>query len=290
MPNPRDIRKKISGVKNTQQITRAMKMVSTAKLRKAMERLNSTKFYLTKLEDLMSDLQGVLGDRSVLQQYAARPVNCAGIVVVTGDRGLCGSFNSDIIKAALRHIQQLPAQEKRLITFGRKGYDFFRRRQWPIISSYSEMNGNLDSDGIRAAARDAVALFLQDCFDELWIVFADFVTVLERKVIIKRLLPLDPITTTRKRQHVLTHELMFDPSPEVIFDALIPRFVEGLFLRAVLESATSEQAARMIAMGAATDKADEIISELTLFFNRTRQAIITKELSEVVAGADALSG
>ena len=290
MPNPRDIRKKISGVKNTQQITRAMKMVSTAKLRKAMERLNSTKFYLTKLEDLMSDLQGVLGDRSVLQQYAARPVNCAGIVVVTGDRGLCGSFNSDIIKAALRHIQQLPAQEKRLITFGRKGYDFFRRRQWPIISSYSEMNGNLNSDGIRAAARDAVALFLQDCFDELWIVFADFVTVLERKVIIKRLLPLDPITTNRKRQHTLTHELMFDPSPEVIFDALIPRFVEGLFLRAVLESATSEQAARMIAMGAATDKADEIISELTLFFNRTRQAIITKELSEVVAGADALSG
>ncbi len=290
MPNPRDIRKKISGVRNTQQITRAMKMVSTAKFRKALDRLNSTKFYLEKLEDLMNDLQQVIGDRSVLQQYAARTVKCAGVVVVTGDRGLCGSFNSDILKAALRLLQQLNAPEKKLITFGRKGYDYFRRRPWSIINSYSEMNGNLDADGIRTAARDAVSLFLHNCFDELWIVFADFVTVLERKVIIKRLLPLDPTAEPTGRHRVRVHDVLFDPSPEVLFGALVPRFIEGLFMRAVLESATSEQAARMIAMGAATDKADEIISDLTLFFNRTRQAGITKELSEVVAGADALSG
>ena len=290
MPNPRDIKKKISGVKNTQQITRAMKMVSTAKLRKAMERLNSTKFYLNKLEDMVIDLQAVLGDTAVMQQYAARPVNCVGVVIVTGDRGLCGSFNTDIIKAALRHLKKIEAPEKRLITFGRKGHDYFKKRQWPILNSYSELNGNLDADGIRAAAKDAVQLFLQDIFDELWIVYSDFVTVLERKIIIKRLLPLEPFVSRGSRQKTRTHEVLFDPSPQVIFDALIPRFVEGLFLRAVLESSTAEQAARMIAMGAATDKADEIVEELTLYYNRTRQAIITKELSEVVAGTDALSG
>ncbi|MBF0499586.1 MAG: ATP synthase F1 subunit gamma [Candidatus Riflebacteria bacterium] len=291
MANIRDVKKKIGGVKGTQQITRAMKMVATAKLRRAIERLNATKFYLEKLEDLVADLRLAAGaDSKIHPLFDSRPVKNTAVVLVTGDRGLCGSFNHDLFKYTVKFMDKLPENGRHLILIGRKGHEFFRRKNIPILGYHSDLSGPADQDGVRLAARNAIKFYTTGLIDELHIVYTGYVSALERHITSRRLLPLEDHTLVSVKSVRRSCGILFDPSPEKILGSLIPRYVEGLFLRALLESAASEHGARMVAMGAATDRADEIISQLTLSYNRTRQAIITKELSEVIAGAEALAG
>ncbi|MBF0408803.1 MAG: ATP synthase F1 subunit gamma [Candidatus Riflebacteria bacterium] len=292
MPNIRDIKKKTVGVKNTQQITRAMKMVSTAKLRQATVRLSATRLYLQKLEEIVSDVREVLSeDAPVKTVYDGRPVKSSGVIIIAGERGLCGSFNSDIFKSSLTFLESLGDKKRCIFPVGNKTRDFFKRLPcYPIAGFDFPVNSISSVDVVRQAAKIAMDKYISQEIDELYIIYSAYISALERKIIRKKLLPLDSVKkAVRSDKRPVAREMFFDPSPEALLSSLIPRYIEGLFMRALLESAASEQSARMIAMGAATDRAEDIISQLTLTYNRTRQAVITKELSEVIAGADSLS-
>lgn len=292
MPTQKDIRKKISGVKSTQQITRAMKMMSTAKLRRAMDKLNAMRFYLEKLEQMVCALCGAIEDpdlHPIFQQHKTR--RSSGIILITGDRGLCGSFNHDLIKQTQVLLKERKDMNCRLFLIGRKGYEFFKRRETDGIAMdyFPDLLSHPDADSIRLAAKNFLSFYNTNAIDELFIVYTGSVSALERKIIVKKMLPFEARHFQTATHRHATLDFEFDPSPEVILNSLIPRYIEGIFLRGILESSSAEQGARMIAMGAATDRADEMISEMTLLYNRIRQAAITKELSEVIGGVDALA-
>lgn len=292
MPTQKDIRKKIGGVKNTQQITRAMKMMSTAKLRRAMDKLNAMRFYLEKLEQMVSALCGAIEKPDLHPIFQAHKTRrSCGIILITGDRGLCGSFNQDLIKQTQLLLKERKGMNCRLFLVGRKGYEFFKRRSTGEMGMdyFPDLLSRPDPDSIRLAAKNFLSFYNNNTIDELIIVYSGSVSALERKMIVKKMLPFEIGHFQSSKHHHATLEFEFDPSPEVILNSLIPRYIEGIFLRGILESSTAEQGARMIAMGAATDRAEEMISEMTLLYNRIRQAAITKELSEVIGGVDALT-
>ncbi|OQA08070.1 MAG: ATP synthase gamma chain [bacterium ADurb.Bin374] len=294
MATQKDIRKKIGGVKSTQQITRAMKMMSTAKLRRAMDRLNGMRFYLVKLEQMVCTLCSAIEKpelHPVFQPHKNRR-NC-GIILITGDRGLCGSFNHDLIKQTQALIRERKDMNCRLFLVGRKGYEFFKRRPSDNISMdyFPELLSHPESDAIRLAAKNFLSFYNNNAIDELLLVYTGSVSALERRIEVKKMLPFEFRLNQSKNEHHsrATIDFEFDPSPDVILNSLIPRYIEGMFLRGILESSAAEQGARMVAMGAATDRAEEMISDMTLLYNRIRQAAITKELSEVIGGVDALA-
>lgn len=294
MPTQKDIRKKIGGVKNTQQITRAMKMMSTAKLRRAMDRLNAMRFYLVKLEQMVCALCSAIEKpelHPVFQSHKSRR-NC-GIILITGDRGLCGSFNHDLIKQTQALIRERKDMNCRLFLVGRKGYEFFKRRASDRVSMdyFPDLLSHPNPDSIRLAAKNFLSFYNNNAIDELLIVYAGSVSALERKIEVKKMLPFEFKHIQSKNEHHphAKLEFEFDPTPDVILNSLIPRYIEGMFLRGILESSAAEQGARMVAMGAATDRAEEMIADMTLLYNRIRQAAITKELSEVIGGVDALA-
>jgi F-type H+-transporting ATPase subunit gamma len=289
MASIRDIKKKIGGTKSTQQITRAMKMVATAKLRKAMERLKASQLYLDKLEQIVADLKEVVGDTPIHPLFTPRSVSSVGVVLVAGERGLCGSFNHDLIKATVQLLKQISAPQKNLILIGKKGYEYFKKRDIPILAYHPDLISHHGSEKLRAAVKNAIGFFTQGIIDELIIVYSNFKSPLERKIVVKKMLPLEKLGAIKGERRKHGREMIFDPNPEEILNSLIPRYVEGAFTKAILESSACEHGARMIAMTAATDRADEMIRGMTLQYNRTRQALITKELAEVVAGADALA-
>ncbi|HNW33754.1 MAG TPA: ATP synthase F1 subunit gamma [Candidatus Ozemobacteraceae bacterium] len=291
MATQKDIRHKISGVKSTQQITRAMKMMSTAKLRRAMDKLNSMRFYLEKLEQMVGALCGAIERPEQHPVLCPRTIRSSGIILITGDRGLCGSFNHDLLKKTTELITERAGMNLRLFLIGRKGYEFFRKRTIKGLGMdyFSELLAHPDPDPIRLAARNFLSFYRNNAIDELLIVYTGSVSALERRIYVKKMLPFDMRSFQTKGLHHAGHGFEFDPSPEVILNSLIPRYIEGMFLRGILESATAEHGARMIAMGAATDRAEEMISNMTLQYNRIRQAAITTELSEVIGGADAQS-
>ncbi|HEY9069129.1 MAG TPA: ATP synthase F1 subunit gamma [Candidatus Ozemobacteraceae bacterium] len=290
MPTQKDIRHKIAGVKSTQQITRAMKMMSTAKLRRAMDRLNAMRFYLEKLEQMVGALCGAI-DRPekhpILCPHAE--LRSSGIILVTGDRGLCGSFNHDLIKQALQLLRERTGKKCRLFLIGRKGYEYFRRRESASlgVDFFPGLLARPDPEPIRLVAKNFLSFYRTGAIDELLLVYTGSISALERRIFVKRVLPFDTGAMSHGAHHSKSHRFEFDPSPETILNSLIPRYIEGMFYRGILESSSAEQSARMIAMGAATDRAEEMITDMTLLYNRIRQAAITTELSEVIGGADA---
>ncbi len=288
MPTLKDIKQKIGGVKSTQQITRAMKLMSTAKLRRAMERLNATHFYLDRLEQIVADLLPAVGSTFVHPLFSPREVKTLGIVVISGTRGLCGSFNHEINKRAMEVIRESKAPQKKLLIIGKKAHEFFRRKEYAIVGYFPDLIQTEDHSQIHLVAKNAVKLFTEGVIDEMVLVYSDFVSVMDRRLAVRKLLPVEKIGMGAECRKI-ARQIAFDPGPEEILSSLVPRYLEGSFQRAVLESAASEHASRMLAMTNATDKAEEMIEGLTMQFNRTRQAGITKELSEVIAGADALS-
>lgn len=288
MPSLRDIRRKISSVKKTQQITRAMQMVSAAKLQRAQDRLLTSRPYSDKLAEVISDLALHAGpQRHPLLERREGPNTL--VLVVTTDRGLCGAFNSNVLRAATSLVAQHPEWRASLVVVGRKGRDFFRRRpQFQVRSQHVDVFGRQVSFGVaQDLAKELIEAYmaLAETVDRVVLVTNTFASALRQQTTTSTLLPI-PLPPSQPDEVVFDY--IYEPSVDGILRELLPRYVEVLIFRALLETAAAEHAARMTAMAAATDNAGELIRQLTLFYNKTRQAAITKEILEVVSGAEAL--
>jgi len=289
MANLRAIRKRISSVKSTQQITKAMKMVSAAKLRRAQEAITAARPYARKMREVVQAVAGRAGgDAHPL--LTEREGKRLALLVVTSDRGLCGSFNSGLTRAAHRFVidHRDRYEEIALFLVGRKGRDFFRRREFPIRKEYLGVLGSISRGHAEAMANDLISAFLSGEFDEVRIVFNEFRSAISQIV---RFEPLFPIALEKAGGDAGGGvDYLYEPGQKEILASLLPKYVETQILRVLLESVAGEHGARMTAMDSATNNSVDMISRLTLQMNRARQATITTELTEIVSGAEALKG
>lgn len=291
MPSLKAIRKRITSVKNTRKITRAMKLVSTAKLRRAQEALIAARPYTAAISQVVSELSGVAGaDAHPL--FEARPLEKVAIVAVTSDRGQAGAFNANVTKAVERYIRdELPAEAKvSLRIIGRKGNQYFTRRKAAITSFDPAPTGATALAASRETANRIIADFQDHKVDRVFVVYNEFRSAISQVVRTKQLLPVvpEPSKQTLKPEDQL--DFVYEPSKETLLARLVPLYVQIQLYRAALESIAAEFAARMTAMENATKNAGEMIAKLTLSYNRARQASITKELLEIIGGAEALKG
>jgi F-type H+-transporting ATPase subunit gamma len=279
-----DLRRRIRSVKNTQQITKAMKMVSAARLRRAQDRMLAARPYAGKMLDVLTSLATRAHPEThpLLQIKGDENIE---LMVVTADRGLCGSFNANLIKAALHFLDERRNYNLSLHLIGKKGFDFFRKRKYVITHKYLNIFRSVHYDQSRQIAEQTIKSYLEGHLDAIYIIYNEFKSALQQRVVVQRLLPLERLPEPNSQQ---TLDYIYEPDPQTIFDRLLPRYLEVQIFRALLESAAAEHAARMAAMDAATKNAREMIDSLTLNMNKIRQAAITKEILEVVGGAEAL--
>jgi F-type H+-transporting ATPase subunit gamma len=279
----RDIRRRIRSVRSTAQITKTMEMVSAAKLRRAQTALESARPYDRDLKKVLANLASASGD-TLHPVFVRREVKRRALIVITSDRGLSGAFNVNLIKAAEGRLREGGAPIS-LVTLGRKGADYFRRRNASVLHSNTELGGVASWKMAEELSRDLTARFLHGEIDEVDLVFTHFKSALFRSIVIEPFLPLGRSETAEAAP---TLDYIFEPSPEAILEKIVPYYLGMRLYMALAESAASEHGARMVAMGSATKNANEMIQNLTLHMNRTRQATITRELVEIVAGAEAL--
>jgi F-type H+-transporting ATPase subunit gamma len=284
MPSLIDIRRRIRSVKNTQQITKAMKMVSAAKLRRAQDRVIASRPYGTLLRKVLANVAASAagdertGGNSLLAQ---RPEKRIMLVLVSGDKGLAGAFNANLIKGAQRFMSERSGAAVRLELIGRKGRDFFRKRKAEISGEHVGLAAKVVYGDIAAIARKAIELYEKEEIDAVYLIYNAFKSVVAQTMTTSRVLPVEMPEQTNPVDYI------YEQPPAEMLASLLPRYVEMEFYRSLLESAAAEHAARMTAMDAATSNAGEMIEKLTLFMNRVRQASITKEIIEVVSGAAA---
>jgi F-type H+-transporting ATPase subunit gamma len=281
MPALIDIRRRIRSVKNTQQITKAMKMVSAAKLRRAQEAMFAARPYSRKMLEVLGSLASrARPDAHPLLQEREGPRRL--LVVVTADKGLCGGFNANIIRAATRFLEGRRADELQLELVGRKGRDFFKRRVWQVRAEHVGVFQALKYASARELAGELIKLYCEGGSDGVFLVYNEFKSVIQQRVVVEQLLPI-PRQELPERQPALDY--LYEPDAASIFDSLLPKHVEIQVWRALLESSAAEHGARMTAMDAATNNAADMIDRMTLYMNKVRQAGITKEIIEVVSGA-----
>ena len=283
MPSTIDLRRRIRSVKNTQQITKAMKMVAAAKLRRAQERMMAARPYSAGLRKVLASLSTRVEAEKHPLLAVREQENKVLLLIVTADRGLCGAFNTNIIRAAQNAIAERGWQEIHLTTIGRKAGDFFKRRSLPLKKQVTLLQA-LAPEVVRDIAQSLIADFVSGEFDAVYVLYNEFKSIIAQRVTLERLLPLErpEVDST-----VPAIEYIYEPGPEQILGELLPKHIEFQLYRVLLESAASEQGARMTAMEAATKNASDMISHLTLTYNRIRQASITKEIIEIVSGAAA---
>jgi F-type H+-transporting ATPase subunit gamma len=292
MPSLLDIRRRIRAVKSTQQITKAMKMVAASKLRRAQERIQHARPFATQMKRVLNSLATRV-DPSAHPLLDERQVPRADgrtmLIVITADRGLCGSFNTNVIKAAATFIAENPTQVA-LGLIGRRGRDYFVRRTHDLLYEQINLFAQLRFDHAQAIARRAMDLFTRGEVDSVYLVYNEFKSVLQQRVVVDRLLPIprEEIEAQRVPPETPIVEYLYEPAPEELFHTLIPNHVEVQVFRALLESNAAFYAAQMTAMDAATRNSGEMIEQLTLNMNKVRQAAITREIIEVVSGAQAL--
>ena len=283
MANLKDIRNRISSVKSIQQVTRAMKMVAAAKMRKAQERMEQTRPYANRLKsEILTLLPDV--DRNILELLDVREINRTAFVVLTSDRGLAASFNTNIIKRAESEIEKIGKENVDLFCIGRRGYDHFKRRNYTIIEKHTDFWADLDFNHSVKIGNGIISHFTSKKVDRIRVIFNQFKNVMNQEIIAERLLPL----TLEEDIEVEVVDRLYEPSKEIIVKSLIPLHLNVQIWRYLLESFASEQAARMVAMESATENAGDLIRDLTRKFNNARQAAITTEILEIVAGAEAL--
>lgn len=285
MANVRDIRRRIRSVKNIQQITRAMKFVSASRLRRAQDRILAARPYANRMLAVLNSIVSRIEDRS--HPLLARPKgDRILLMVITGDKGLCGAFNTNIIKAAVALLEREHAgKDTSLSLVGRRGVDFFKKRPYRVRQQYVNIMNAIDYSRARTIAQSLMADFVAREVDAVYLVYNEFKSVMQQRIVVEPLLPIQELEV--QEQEVLVDYIYEQPARE-IFDNLLPKHVEIQVFRALIESAASEHGARMTAMDAATNNAREVIDTLTLNMNRVRQATITRELIEIVSGADAL--
>jgi F-type H+-transporting ATPase subunit gamma len=282
MPSLRDIKRRIKSVESTQQITKAMEMVSAAKLRKAQSRVEAARPYGLKMQQMLESLAtAAAGLNHPL--FEEREVKTTLLVVFTSDRGLAGSYNSNIIRTAQRYLQQAAPGTVRLGIIGKKANEYFKRRPYPIEFAITDLGGNVDLVRTRQLAFDITDKFYHGQVDEVKLLYTRFVSMVSYKITFERFLPIE------KPAGVATNtDYIFEPDADNIFSSLVPRYCVTKILQAMLESFASEQGSRMMAMGNATKNAKEMIDHLTLVRNKARQGSITKELLDIVGGVEAL--
>jgi F-type H+-transporting ATPase subunit gamma len=286
MATLQDIRRRIRSVQSTQKITRAMKLVAAAKLRRAQDRILEARPYAFKMAELVGTLVRGLGeDKHPLLVRREGPRKL--YVVVTADKGLCGAFNSNVIRKALELLRAAPEGTASLLTVGRKARDFFRRRPWPVRGERIGFLDRLTFADVRELGNELTEAFLGDEVDEVWLVFNEFRSVASQRVVAERLLPIEPPGAEPAGEGPAA-DYIYEPEPVTILAALLPRHVGVQIYRALLESNAGEHGARMTAMEAATKNAQEMIGLLTIQYNKARQERITKELLDIVGGAEAL--
>ncbi len=283
MPNVLDIRRRIRSVRSTQQITRAMKMVAAARLRRAQERVINARPYAEQMMALLRSVAARTEDRSH-PLLANRPVERILLVLVTADRGLCGAFNANLIRAAQAYLAEHRGVEVSLLAVGRKGRDFFRRHRVRMVGEHVNVFTRLEFAHARTITAQIIELYSSQAVDAVDLIYNEFKSILVQPLKVERYLPVRPIEPAEGQVLV---DYMYEQPPEEIFASLLPRYVEAEVYRALLESQAAELAAKMTAMDAATNNAKELIDSLTLNLNRVRQAAITKEIIEIVSGAAA---
>ncbi|HKO35792.1 MAG TPA: ATP synthase F1 subunit gamma [Pyrinomonadaceae bacterium] len=291
MANLLDIRRRIKSVKNTQQITKAMKMVSAAKLKRAQNRVINARPFADKMNQVLGELAAQTSEDFHHPLLDQRGDERYLVVLVTADKGLCGAFNTNLIKAAQVFVKANPDKQIEWVTVGRKGRDFYRRRDAKIATEYIGLTGKgrVDFEEALVVAHEVINRFTEDkSIDKVFLIFAEFKSVLTQRIVTEQLLPISKTAETGETDAAQTKDYIYEQEPAEIFSRLLPSLVETQIFRALLESIASEQGARMTAMEAASKNAGELISSLTLNMNRVRQAAITREIIEIVSGASAL--
>jgi F-type H+-transporting ATPase subunit gamma len=316
MANLKTIRDRIKSVKNTKKITEAMRLVAAAKVRRAQEQVTATRPFADRLAEVLYGLAERLQfenlDSPLLKK---REVRCVGLLVVSGDRGLCGGYNGNIIKRAEMRAKEIKAEglDYKYILVGRKSVQYFQRREQPIDATYTNLEQIPTAPEAAGIADELLSLFLSGTVDRVELIYTKFVSLISSRPVIQTLLPLDPqglevqddeifrlttkggqfevsrekVSATKKS---LPRDMIFEQDPAQILDALLPLYLNNQLLRALQESAASELAARMTAMNNASENASDLIGSLTLTYNKARQAAITQEILEVCGGAEALNG
>ncbi len=315
MANLKAIRDRIQSVKNTKKITEAMRLVAAARVRRAQEQVLSTRPFADRLAQVLYGLQTRLRfEDADLPLLKKRQVKTVGVLVISGDRGLCGGYNSSVIKRAEIRAKELKAEglDYKFVIVGRKASQYFQRREYPITATFMGLEQIPTATEATNIADELLSLFLSQSVDRIELVYTKFVSLVSSRPVIQTLLPLDPQgleaaddeifrLTTRGGQFEVTREkvttearpfprdMLFEQDPVQILDSLLPLYLSNQLLRALQESAASELAARMTAMSNASENAAELIGSLTLGYNKARQAAITQEILEVVGGAEALN-
>jgi F-type H+-transporting ATPase subunit gamma len=288
MPSLRDVRKRIRSVISTRQITKAMEMVAAAKLRKAQMKVMQVRPYSEKMDHILESLSAAASGEMIHPFFEKREVKKQTLVLITSDRGLCGSFNANLIRKSWEWLEGKDKDKVELVLIGKKGSDFYKRRQFEIVGRFNDWSGNLDYPKAREVVDFLTNRFLSGQTDEIVLIYTQFISTVRYKVTTSRYLPVErPAIDEKKGGNI---EYIFEPSPDKIFANLMPRYALTKMITALADSFASEHGTRMIAMGSATKNAGEMIDALTLQYNKARQASITKELLEIVSGAEALKG
>jgi len=290
MPGLKEIRKRIASVKSTKQITKAMKMVAAAKFRKAQSRIIELRPYADKMHAVLTGLARTVESGHPLLEV--RPRRKVEVMVLTSDKGLCGAFNTNIMKASFKLIKEIQSEgiEVSISAVGKKAADLFRRRGQATRRAWTGISGKISYMNAKEIAADIMENYTNELFDEVVLVYNEFKSALVQKVSVVRLLPLAQVDGEAEQAPAQEEaaDFLYEPSQQAIFDQLLPKNLEIQFFRALLESQASEEAARMTSMENATKAADDMIASLTLQYNKARQASITKELMDIVGGVEAL--
>lgn len=285
MPSTREIRRRIKGVKNIKQVTRAMNMIAAARLRRAQQKAESARPYAERLSEILHDVQASGGGMRH-PFLAERPVKRVGVVLVTSDRGLCGAFNASVIRETDHFLREQTA-EVALITVGKKGRDYFRMRGVQTNEHFVQPSRDVKLEELGRISKKVIAAYTSGEYDQIFLAYSQFISVLKSHPSVTQLLPLGN-ANEKTKESPRTAPYQFEPSAEELLNTLLPQYVEVVIYRALVESVAAEQAARMVAMKAATDSASDMIDALTRKYNRVRQTSITTQILEVVSGAEAL--
>ena len=296
MASLRDIKRRLRGIKNISQVTKAMQTIAASKMRRAEEQVLASRAYAEKAFEVLTHLAQQAGPTEQLHPLLTeRPVENIGLILITSDRGLAGAYNSNIIRAVGQFINQM-GKPIHLITVGRRGNDAMRRTRQTIVADFSKQVPDRPSlTDILPVARIAIDDFLAGAYDEVYIAYTDFVNTIIQRPVVKRLLPLLPERMEEQalaehvehRQRTLAQAYIYEPDPAQLLDVVLPRFTEMQVYQAILEAQASEHAARMVAMRNATENANELMGALTLTYNRLRQQSITMEILDIVGGVEA---
>lgn len=285
MPSPREIRRRISGVKTVRQTTRALEMVAASKMRRAQDRVTQSRPYSDRLREVLGDLASLQLDAEELKQFpllAARPVKKTALILITPDRGLSGALNSNLMRRSAQYIRQDAGVPVETIAVGKKGRDFLVRTRQELVAEFIRLGDRPTLDDIRPIAEVAINDYLDGKVDAVHIIYPKFINTLTQQPTVVQLLPIE-----RPEGDSGTSDYIFEPDPAAVLNAILPRYIEVLLYQAVLETVASFYSAQMVAMRNASDNAKELVDDLSLSLNKARQAQITNEVAEISAGANA---